>query len=247
MACQAVFPTDSIMNTALDTFDTWLTATAQGRYIAAAQQTFLQAQIRHITGRSAWASAISLSAKLNLPDCLRLGQTESSDIISRLPAIPLLDNSLQTLFLPHGLDLCPHHDLLLKEAFRVLQAQGRLILTGFNPASLWRFSRAWQHAQLPTQPITLLECKHRLTAHGLNPAEGRFMAYAPAWFHLQYGQSWQSLEQAGDRWWPHHGAVYGLCAIKQLCPLKPIHETQSAQHGSYQLVFTTAGRTQSNR
>lgn len=233
------------MNPLHDTFDTWLTTSGQGQYIAHAQRPFLQAQQRHITGRVAWASALSLTDGMTLPDALLLGQSPLANIISRLPALPLQDNSIQTLFLPHGLDLCSQPHILLQEAFRVLEAQGRLILTGLNPASLWHLSHAWQHAKLPTRPTHITHCKHQLTRHGLNPAEGCFMAYAPPWFTLQYGRRWQSLEQAGNRWWPHHGALYGLCAIKQLCPLHPIHAEQHVRQGQYQLIFTAAGRTPS--
>lgn len=235
------------MNTADALFDTWLANTPQGRYVAATQQAFLADNARQATGRIAWAATPALAQTLHQTNWLILGEQAPANIRSRLPVIPLLDNAVQTLFLPHGLDLCPHPDILLQECFRVLEAHGRLIITGFNPASLWRFSRTWQHAGLPHAPISLSQCKKLLAEHGLQVSEGRFMAYALPWFDPPQPTKLRHIEAAGNRWWPQHAALYGLCAIKYLCPLQAVHETADNPAHNCQLVFTATGRKQSAR
>ncbi len=52
-------------------------------------------------------------------------------------ALPFPDNSIDLVVLPHALELArdPHHTL--REVERVLVPEGRVVIAGFNPASLW--------------------------------------------------------------------------------------------------------------
>ena len=201
----------------------WLQQSDLGRYAVAAEQRFIQTAM---PDHGQQTVAASLSACYTWPaGTLRLGcQPQAADIVSALPALPLADASAGLLLLPHGLELvsgCSQNQLL-REAFRVLQPYGRLVLTGFNPHSLWRGSRLWQDLDLQEQMLPLAEVKKRLQDHGFRVAEGRFMVYVPPLRHRRSLACWRFMEAAGNRWWPHAAAIYGLVVQKTVCPLTPI-------------------------
>ena len=118
----------------------------------------------------------------------------------------------------HVLDFTAHPHLVLREAERVLVPEGRLVMTGFNPVSLWgvrrllqgRFYSPWNGNFLP-----LVRVKDWLALLELEPDGGAFMGYAPPFERSDWLYSWRFLESAGDRWWPLAAGVYGIEAVKR--------------------------------
>ena len=60
-------------------------------------------------------------------------------------ALPFAANSLDLLVLPHTLDLSPDPHTTLREAERVLVPEGRVVISGLNPASLWGMRQRRAH------------------------------------------------------------------------------------------------------
>ena len=60
-------------------------------------------------------------------------------LVTDAAALPFPAASLDLLVLPHTLELSadPHH--VLREVERVLVPEGRVVISGFNPASWWGF------------------------------------------------------------------------------------------------------------
>ncbi|MGQ3057161.1 MAG: class I SAM-dependent methyltransferase [Nevskia sp.] len=56
-------------------------------------------------------------------------------------SLPILDNSVDAVLLPHTLEFSPAPHNLLREVDRVLTDRGRLMIIGFNPWSLWGLRR----------------------------------------------------------------------------------------------------------
>ena len=52
-------------------------------------------------------------------------------------ALPFAESSLDLIVMPHTLELCADPHAALREAVRVLVPEGRLLLFGLNPYSLW--------------------------------------------------------------------------------------------------------------
>ncbi|MFM7800945.1 MAG: class I SAM-dependent methyltransferase, partial [Limnohabitans sp.] len=52
-------------------------------------------------------------------------------------ALPFADQSLDLVVLPHALELSHDPHATLREVERVLVPEGRVIISGFNPLSLW--------------------------------------------------------------------------------------------------------------
>jgi SAM-dependent methyltransferase len=149
-------------------------------------------------------------------------EAPSWHVIEGMPdELPFAAESVDLLILPHVLEFAsdPHH--ILREADRVLVPEGRLILSGFNPASLWGARQYLGHLIgkpfLPRegQFIHLLRIRDWLKLLNFSLDRGHFACYK---FPLQGESAIQRmnyLEPMGNRWWPIFGAVFMLSAIKR--------------------------------
>jgi SAM-dependent methyltransferase len=64
-------------------------------------------------------------------------------LCSRLDSLPFRSDSIDAIFLPHTLELVEDPYAVLREAERVLCAEGCLMICGFNPFSGWGARRAF--------------------------------------------------------------------------------------------------------
>lgn len=145
-------------------------------------------------------------------------------------ALPFDSQSLDLVVLPHGLEFARDPHQALREVERVLVPEGRVVVVGFNPTSLWGL-RQW-----------LGHLRSRIV-RGSNsalflPRSGEFMGYRRLrdWlrllsFEVEAGRfgcyrlpvvshKWldrlEWMEEAGERWWPVFGAVYFVVAVKRV-------------------------------
>ncbi|MFM1760358.1 MAG: hypothetical protein RLY75_1629, partial [Pseudomonadota bacterium] len=65
------------------------------------------------------------------------GQFKWHQIEGSSGELPFASESIDLLVLPHVLEFAADPHQILREAERVLRPEGRLIISGFNPASLW--------------------------------------------------------------------------------------------------------------
>lgn len=143
-------------------------------------------------------------------------------VINRYEELPFASNSIDLIVLPHVLEFAEEPHQVLREVDRVLVPEGHVVITGFNPASLWglrqMLTRVGMKPYLPRegQFIGLPRLKDWLKLLSFEANRGRFGCYAPwvrgdAWL-----ARWSFLEKTGDRWWPVLGSVYLLTAIKRV-------------------------------
>ncbi len=71
------------------------------------------------------------------------------DLVARLAHLPINNASVDAVLLPHTLELVADPHAVLREADRVLVAEGQLIVLGFRPASLWGLRAAASRAGFP--------------------------------------------------------------------------------------------------
>ncbi len=151
-------------------------------------------------------------------------------------ALPFPDASIDLVVLPHALELArdPHHTL--REVERVLVPEGRVVIAGFNPASLWglrqRTGRARQglgfgHGQGLYLPrggdfIGYWRLRDWLRLLGFEVEAGRFGCWQPPFGSARWLQRFDWMNRVGDRWWPVLGAVYFVVAVKHVRGLRLI-------------------------
>jgi SAM-dependent methyltransferase len=146
-------------------------------------------------------------------------------------ALPFPSQSLDLVVLPHTLELARDPHQTLREVERVLVPEGRVVVLGFNPASLWgarQWSGRWARrigllhtdarGYLPqaAEPIGHRRLRDWLRLLGFEIEGGSFGCYRPAWRTQSWLERWAWMEEAGDRWWPVFGAVYLLSAVKRV-------------------------------
>jgi SAM-dependent methyltransferase len=149
-------------------------------------------------------------------------------VITRFEELPFATQSIDLVVMPHILEFAQEPHQVLREVDRVLLPEGQVIITGFNPASLWGLRQALVRAgagpYLPRdgQFISLPRIKDWLKLLSFEANRGRFGCYAPWAGSERWLARWSFLEKAGDRWWPVFGSVYLLQAIKRVRGMRVI-------------------------
>jgi SAM-dependent methyltransferase len=178
-------------------------------------------EARWIEGRQICGPA----ATAGLPLCLAepgLGGRREVALVTRFDELPFASQSIDLLVLPHVLEFADEPHRVLREADRVLVPEGQIVITGFNPASLWgarhSMGRIGLRPFLPAsgQMIALPRLKDWLKLLSFDVNRGRFGCYAPPVRSESWIARWSFLEKAGDRWWPVLGSVYALTAVKRV-------------------------------
>ena len=143
-------------------------------------------------------------------------------------ALPFDAQSLDLVVLPHALELARDPHLALREVERVLVPEGRVVVVGFNPASLWglrqrvgrlrRRSDGASHGYLPDagEFIGYRRLRDWLRLLSFEVEAGRFGCYRPPVASQRWLARYAWTESVGERWWPVFGAVYFVVAVKRV-------------------------------
>ena len=149
-------------------------------------------------------------------------------VITRFEELPFATQSIDLVVMPHILEFAQEPHQVLREVDRVMVPEGQVIITGFNPASLWGLrqvlARAGARPYLPRdgQFISLPRIKDWLKLLSFEANRGRFGCYAPWAGSDAWLSRWSFMEKAGDRWWPVFGSVYLLHAVKRVRGMRVI-------------------------
>jgi SAM-dependent methyltransferase len=216
-----------------ESFDAWM-ETSQGQYVIQWEQAQFDRIVENVFGYNAVQIGAGKLASLRSSRIqtrlvllhqhqlqeAAVGLVPSDDaqdrtafgLIESFDDLPIGDESLDLLVLPHLLEFSEDPHALLREVDRVLRPEGKLIVTGFNPVSLWGLTRPTPRKQLISPPrlrdwLKLLNYESDQSAYG---------CYRPPFVDHAWLQRWAFLETAGDQWWPICGAVYFHCATKKV-------------------------------
>jgi len=210
--------------------DTWLRQPS-GVYINAWEQQLLDKLTADIFGFNAvqigmpqmnCLAASRMPNKWIANDILLADSPNKISLVHDFEDLPFVSQSLDLVVLPHVLEFADEPHQILREVERVLIPEGRLIICGFNKASLWgarqamgRFSDSYF---LPRNGefISLLRLKDWLKLLDMEVDRGHFGCYVPPLNSQQWLQRFHFLETAGKRWWPVFGAAYIVQAIKRV-------------------------------
>lgn len=152
---------------------------------------------------------------------LEAGTTRSArlTVLCDEAALPFADTSLDLVVLAHGLEFSATPHQLLREAERVLVAEGSVVICGFNPYSLWGLCRRIRNRdQWPWFGHYLSAAKVRdwLAVLGFEVQTTQFGCYAPAVESPEWLGRWKWLDHVGRRCWPICGAAWILHGIKRV-------------------------------
>jgi SAM-dependent methyltransferase len=163
--------------------------------------------------------------------------SEKVHLMMDLEALPFPEASLDLVVMPHSLELSRDPHASLREAARVLVPEGRLVICGFNPASLWGWKQKREHFY-----------KRLGLGFGFGqlylPEAGEFLGYwrLRDWLRLlsfevessNFGlwqpavrsEAWLSrmswMNTLGEKYWPVLGAAYCVVAVKRVQGIRMI-------------------------
>jgi SAM-dependent methyltransferase len=144
-------------------------------------------------------------------------------------ALPFASNSLDLIVMPHTLEMAADPHLALAEATRCLVPEGRLVIVGFNPMSLWalrqRLGRTGHSLKMVDESLFLPSAgefigywrlRDWLRLLSFEIEVGKFGCYRPPWSSEKWLSRSAWMEKTGERWWPVLGAVYFLVAVRRV-------------------------------
>ena len=144
-------------------------------------------------------------------------------------ALPFPADSIDLVVLPHSLEFAHDPHLLLREVERVLRPEGRVVITGFNPASLWGLRQRLSRVRLgmglgqasPYLPregefIGYWRLRDWLGLLGFHIESGQFGCWRPPLATARWLERFEWMDRLGERWWPVLGAAYALVAVKRV-------------------------------
>lgn len=205
----------------------WLT-TPLGCYQLAREQAYFDRTVADIFGFHA--------IQIGLPTCPFLAQSRIAarwtldlEPPAQLRAdphwLPFPENSLDLILLPHALEFSTEPHRLLREAHRAVRPDGQVVISGFNPFSLFGAKRYFGRGELPPWNgnfIALYRLKDWLALLGFEVTGGGLDCYVPPFAQDKWLRRFGFFERAGDRWWPIGGGVYYLRATKKLLGMRVI-------------------------
>jgi SAM-dependent methyltransferase len=145
-------------------------------------------------------------------------------------ALPFPNASIDLVVLPHALELARDPHQALREVERVLVPEGRVVIVGLNPVSLWGLQQRAGHAKrgigwgrgrpmvLPSagEFIGYWRLRDWLRLLSFEVDAARFGCWRPALRSQKWLDRWGWMDRVGDRWWPVLGAVYFVTAVKRV-------------------------------
>ena len=203
-------------------------ATPLGRYLHERELAWFDRTVADIFGFQA--------IQIGLPGYSFLGQSRiaahwtvdpeaPAQILADPHWLPFPENSLDLIVLPHALEFTSDPHQLLREAYRAMRAEGQIVISGFNPFSLFGARRYFGRGE--TAPwngsfIALYRLKDWLALLGFEVTGGALDCYVPPFTSERWRARFRFFESAGDRWWPIAGGVYYLRATKKVLGMRII-------------------------
>ena len=164
-------------------------------------------------------------------------------LLTNYEALPFSDASLDLLVLPHTLELSYDPHATLREVQRVLVPEGRVVICGFNPNSLWGLGKSGGLSFANTGDfIGYGRLKDWLRLLSFEVESTSYGCYRPAMKTERWLQRWDWMDVAGVRWWPIFGSVYGVVAVKRVHGMRLMSPAWKKASRRRVAVVTTASQ-----
>jgi SAM-dependent methyltransferase len=240
-----------------DSLPDWLASPA-GQYLCAWEQTFFDRAVADVFGFHALQLGFPKLDALQAnrmphrwlgcdthPEPWPLGREV---ILTNYEALPFADASLDLLVLPHTLELSYDPHATLREVERVLVPEGRVVICGFNPNSLWGLSKSSKRGFSEVGDfIGQGRLRDWLRLLSFEVESTSFGCYRPNSKSERWLQRWGWMDAVGVRWWPILGGVYGLVAVKRVRGMRlmspAFKRAVKGRAAAVTTVSTTASRT----
>jgi SAM-dependent methyltransferase len=149
-----------------------------------------------------------------------------SQVSVEIEALPLTQDCIDVVVLPHVLEFERHPYAILQEIERVLIPEGHLVIIGFNLFSLWG---VWQHLSIRRRTVpwcgnflSLLRLRDWLAVLGFSLEEEHTFFFLPPINNKRIANYTIFLEKLGSCLAWKFGAIYVVVAKKRVATLTPL-------------------------
>ena len=148
-------------------------------------------------------------------------------LVADSTALPFAEASLDLVALPHTLELSGDPHATLREVQRVLVHEGKVVIAGLNPTSLWGLRQwrarqwrrfGWDRLFLPGDTGSFIghwRLRDWLRLLEFELQSITFGCYRPALLGEGALARFGWMDRLGARWWPIFGAAYFVVAVKR--------------------------------
>lgn len=140
--------------------------------------------------------------------------------------LPIASDSVDLVILMHHLSNTSEPHAVLREAFRVLIPEGKLIIIDFNPTSLWglrNFFQSWlEHVPFKGHFYTARRIDDWMRLLGFDQDRFHRVGYLPPIQKSSITRHLSWLEKGTRNWLPMLGALNLLVYSKNISPLTPV-------------------------
>ncbi len=218
----------------------WL-QTPLGCYVLDWEQACVDELIADIFGYNAVQLGMPTQAWLRasrIAHCLIAAPCAADSVAVRCEgfALPFASASMDLVVLPHFLEssLYPHD--VLREVERVLVPEGSVIISGFNPFSLFGLRRmlARRSAEMPWRGAYYSAARviDWLALLNIDADVEALGCYVPPIVSARWRQRFGFMDQGGPRWWPALGGVYVMHGVKRVHGMRLIQPKWRARRAA---------------
>jgi SAM-dependent methyltransferase len=196
--------------------------TPLGHYLVEREQSYFDRAVSDIFGYNAFQLGmpeLDLLRASRISVRCRVGLGENAHLRADFRDLPIATGSTDLVLLPHVLEFAEHPHQILREVTRILMPEAQVVISGFNPFSLWGLRHRFHRGEeFPWRGrfITLMRVKDWLALLGFEIVGGEMACYALPSRQQKWLDRTRFMEAAGDRWWPIAGGVYFLQAVKRV-------------------------------
>lgn len=148
-------------------------------------------------------------------------------IVGRPDKLPIGHHEMDLVYLAHYLGSVQNPHEVLRESYRVLAPEGHVVISGFNPWSLWGLKRLFgfvaPYWPWNTHFLSVTRLRDWLALLGFEVLSIRFYFFRPPFAMGLEKLKW--MEAIGNFCWPIFGGHYVILAKKRVIPLTPIQAT----------------------
>ena len=229
-------------------------ASPLGQYLLLREQAYFDEVVTDIFGFNALQLGLAqydLLRSSRIPTRITVDPNAPVQLRAAPEHLPISSHSIDLLLLPHVLEFSASPHQILREVERVLIPEGHVVISGFNPFSLWGLRRLFSQSggEYPWRGnfIALPRLKDWLALLNLEVVAGRLCCYAPPFQSEQWLHRCEFMDAAGDRWWALAGGVYFILARKRVHSMRLIMPGWSERMAARKNLVPAAQQTATRR
>lgn len=228
----------------------WL-QTPLGQYLLAQETTMYGEAVENCFGYNALQIGFSQMDLLQNARTLRQYQTDIDvgEVRCHDDELPFQSNSIDLLLLPHTLEFSRNPHECLREAERVLVPEGHLIISGFNPLSLWGARQLFGRQQgypWNGQFLQIHRVRDWLALLGCEVTACTTRCFTPPLLSERWLRRCKIMDNNEGRW-GNFGGVYFIIAKKRVLNMRVIKPNWATNKIKPRLVAVPSRRDSANR